>query len=224
MSDTSAAAVYFAPNGIGQFRIGVSPLGTRPTLNVVDTIASQYANSPSIDQLIWNKEAYYPSAMLLDNFYDDVWNVNTAQGWGLDVLGRIVGVTRVLEVSSTDYLGFIGPAGQSGVGFNQAPFYKSGEALTTNVALSDSAFRVLVQAKAMANVWDGSIKGLNAILRFLFGTSGPLPIKGNCYVVSGDRMMQFVFGSPLSPVQDSIINQSGVLPVPIGVVATVRVN
>lgn len=227
MSETlSTSQVFYAPNALGQFILGQSYLGDVPPLNVVDTVASQYANSPSIMQLIWNDVAYFEPTIMLDNFYDWEWNVDTAIGYGLDVLGRIVGVTRVVEVSSVDYLGFEKPDGSdsSGEPFNQAPFYH-GETLSQNFALSDDVFRAVVRAKAMANVWDGSVAGLNTILRFLFGENGPLPITGNSYVTGGgNKTMDFVFGSALSPVQQAIIFQTGVLPVPAGVVATVVVN
>lgn len=220
----STAELFYAPNGLGEFVLGQSPLGTIPPLNIVDTVASQYANSPSLMQLIWNNVAYFEPATLLDNFYDWEWNVLSAKGYGLDVLGRIVGVTRVVQITTTDYFGFTGTIGASGLPWNQAPFY-AGEPLTGNYPLTDDVFRVVVQAKAMANVWDGSVPGLNAILRFLFGDTGPLPVRGNSYVTGGGtKEMAFHFGSALDPVQSAIVYQSGVLPVPAGVVASVVID
>jgi hypothetical protein len=221
---TGTARAYFDPNGLGEFVLGQSYLGTVPPLNIIDTVASQYANSPRMMQLIWNNEAYFEPNFLFDNFYDWEWNVETAIGYGLDVLGRIVGVNRVIQISSVSYFGFTGTDGASGLPWNQAVFY-AGEPATSNYALSDAAFRAVVEAKAMANVCDGSIAGINAIMRFLFGASGPLPVLGNCYCQStGPMTMEFVFGSALTAVQESIVYQTGVLPVPAGVNATVVVS
>ena len=48
------------------------------------------------------------------------------------------------------------------------------------------------------------------------------PHRGNCYVVDGLNMtMQYFFAFPLSPVELAIVSQSGVLPKPVGVSATV---
>jgi hypothetical protein len=227
MSGTTAYPLqpaYYAPNGIGQFKIGISPLGTRPSLNLWDTILSQYANSPTITQMLANMQQYLDPTGNIDDFYDDIWNIQTAQGYGLDVWGRIVGVNRILQVSNTAYFGFIGPSGESGLPFNQGVFY-NGEPVTSNYALTDDAFRVLILTKALFNVCDGSAPAINQILLFLFGPSGPLPVMGNNYVVDGGNMtMQFTFGSLLTPLQNSIIYQSGVLPVPSGMIATVVVN
>lgn len=77
MSGTNSAPPLFAPNGIGTFAIGVSPVGTRPLLNVWDTIISQYANSATLTQLILNLDSYIDPTSILDQFFDMIWNVST---------------------------------------------------------------------------------------------------------------------------------------------------
>jgi hypothetical protein len=208
-------------NGIGVFRIGASPIGTRPILNPWATVLSQYANSPTIVQLIINMDQYIDPTANIDAFYDLLWNVNTAQGYGLDVWGRIVGIGRVLEVASGTYFGYEGPSGASGVGYNQAPFY-AGESLTANYALLDGPYLALILAKALFNICNGTIQAINQIMVNLFGANGPLAVPGNCYCTDGENMtMTYVFGGPLNPVQTAIVYQSGVLPRPAGVAATV---
>jgi hypothetical protein len=54
-----------------------------------------------------------------------VWNVLTAQGWGLDVWGKIVGLEsgRTLHIpGGAEYLGF-NEAASSWTGFNLGGFY-----------------------------------------------------------------------------------------------------
>lgn len=214
-------APLFAPNGFGIYTFGVAPFGNRP-FDFWETILSQYANSPSMMQLILNMSVYCDPARNIDDFFDLVWNVNTAQGWGLDVWGRIVGVGRVLEISTIDYFGFTGPLGASGQPFNQGIFFHTGSTLTSNFALSDPVFRCLILAKALANISDGTIGSINQILINLFGPTGLMPVQGNCYVTDGEDMtMTYTFGSALDPVQTAIVFQSGVLPKPVGVLATV---
>jgi hypothetical protein len=215
-------------SAIGEFVIGESPIGgyvLPPNLfNYEETILSQYANSPTICQLIANMNAYLNPAPNILAFYNMLWNVDTAQGYGLDVWGRIVGVSRVLAIGSTDFFGFQHGANASGQPFNQAPFYHRGQQTTTNYALLDDPFRALILAKALANISDGTIPAINQILINLFGEDGPLPIEGNCYCTDGENMtMTYTFGSALSPVQEAIIYQSGVLPRPCGVAATIVV-
>lgn len=204
-------------NAIGDFIIGVSQIGTIPSFNFWSTILNQYASSDIITSLISNMSEYIDMTANIDAFYDNMFNVATAIGYGLDCCGRIVGVTRNLQIPGAGtYFGFaqqsptvddFGPGGAS-------PFF-TGEALTTSYSLTDPAFRTLVFAKALANITDGSIPSLNSLLLSLF------PGRGNCYVVDGENMtMEYVFAFALTPVEVAIVTQSGVLPKPVGVAAT----
>ena len=106
-------------------------------------------------------------------------------------------------------------SGVSGTTFGQAPFY-SGGGITSNYQLADSAYRQLVFAKALANISDGSIPSINQILLALF------PNRGNCYVADGNNMtLAYTFNFSLSPVEAAIVSSSGVLPKPVGVLASV---
>ena len=167
--------------------------------------------------------AYIDPSANIEAFYSLVWNVDTAVGYGLDVWGRIVGVGRVLQLASQNFLGLENPINTeaSGEPFNQAPFYDGGS-LTNNYALLDGPFRALILAKALANISNATIPSINQILINLFGLAGPLPLAGNSYCTDGENMtMTYTFNTTLDPVTEAIVFQSGVLPKPCGVSATV---
>lgn len=202
-------------NAIGSFTIGVSPIGTIREFDVWETVISQYANSPIITTLINDLADAIDPTVNIENFFDQIMNVDTAEGYGLDVWGRIVGVNRVLKVASGPrYWGFYQGLPDYDP-FMQSPWYM-GQPLTTNYALTDDGFRVLILAKAFANICDGSINAINVLLKTLFGSSG------KCYCTDGlDMTMTYTFEFPLSPLQASIVENSGVLPRPVGVEASV---
>ena len=220
MSETGPPYPPITPdsNDFGQFKFGVSPFGTIPKFNPWSVIQSEYANSPTLDALITSFFAAANQTENIDNFFDLMWNLDTAQGYGLDVWGRIVGVNRYLNLPGTiPYFGFeqgypgIDTFGPRGVG----PFY-SGEALTENSPLSDSVYRQLIIAKAAFNITPCTIPSINGLLMYLFGMSG------RCYCTDGGNMtISYVFDFPLSPTQEAIVFQSGVLPKPCGVTATI---
>lgn len=190
---------------------------TIPVFNPLLTVISQYANSPILLKLIDNFFQYVDPTIDIDRFYDLMWNVDTAQGYGLDVWGRIVGVNRVLTVSQGKLFGFDEATTVSADPFNQSPFW-TGNPNSSNVSLTDDAFRVLIFAKALANISDGSIPAINQLLINLF------PGLGNCYVTDGLNMtMTYTFEFALTDVQLAIVQNSGVLPKPTGVLATVVV-
>lgn len=179
--------------------------------NVSQTILSQYANSPAICSFIeaWNQ--MLDPATQIDDWYSLVWNVQTAQGYGLDVWGRIVGVSRILSISASEHLGFREANDLTEEGFDQAPWYRGVDA-TSNYRLSDNGYRQLIYAKALANISDGSILSLNKILTTLFAGQGDAYVQDNA-----DMSMTYVFKFVPTDVQVSVIQNSGVLPRPAGV-------
>src|SRR6266566_2744681 len=133
------------------------------------TVISQYSNSLIITQLITNLNQYIDPSANLDQFYNLIWNIDTAQGYGLDVWGRIVGVNRVLQIAAGSFFGF--QEANDRTGFNQSPFY-AGQPTTTSFSLTDQAYRKLIFAKAAANITDSSIPAINQLLMNLFPNRG----------------------------------------------------
>jgi len=230
-------------NAIGVFAIGESPLGSIPPFDIWETVISQYANSPSLTELITNFGQYLDPTINIEDFFDFMMNVDTAVGYGLDVWGRIVGVGRLLNLPTPSrFFGFA--EGQPDYdGFNQSPFF-NGQELTQVYRLADIPYRKLILAKALSNICDGSIPAINQLLINLFVTPG----RGNAFVTEGypgvaffgfqESVTAFGFnqapfynGSPaienmvitytfmfkLSPVEEAIVYQSNVLPKPSGV-------
>ena len=183
--------------------------------NVADTILGQYANSFSITTLINEWNACLDPAANLSNFYYQVWNLLSAQGFGLDTWGVILGVGRELQVEVPEqYVGFYN-VDNDWQPLSQAPMF-SGSALTQTYALPDSQYLQLLLTKAAANICQTSIQALNRLIQSLFGASGP------CYVQDlGGMAMNYVFDFPLTPVQAAIVTSSGVLPHPTGVSVTI---
>jgi hypothetical protein len=202
-------------NAIGSFVIGVSPIGTISPFDFWQLILSQYANSPTLTGLIESINDALDQTGNMESFYDLVWNLPTAQGWGLDVLGRIVGVVRTVNIpGGGEYFGFQEPGSWGGFG-DSGGFY-SGGGISDNIVLSDADFRILITAKAAGNISDGSIKSMNSILMTLFRN------RGNAYVVDNqDMSIDLHFDFPLNQVELAIIQQPGILPTPVGVVTNI---
>ena len=182
--------------------------------NVESTIGSQYANSPSIDALIESMQSWIDPTVNLQQFYNLVWNISTAVGFGLDIWGSILGISRNLSIPGAicTYFGFNGGAG---VPFNNAPFY-AGASNTTTYTLPDPQYLTLLLAKAYANISVVSIPDMNAMLQMLFGA-------GSAYVIDqGGMILTLVFNFTPTPVQYAIISTSGVLPHPTGVLVDIR--
>lgn len=208
----------------------------------------QYAASPIIQQLIADRRDYF-EALWVDEFYNKVWNVDTAQGFGLDIWGRIVVIGRSVRITTFDrtfgyYEAWSGGGGapplsgpliingmafilssSSSTGttddrvtpFDDAPFY-DGIQDSEVVVLSDSAYRKLILAKALANISDCSMPSLNYALRNLFDGSDTR----RCYATTNNRMdLSYVFEFALTPVERTLAVSAGVIPRPAGVKLTI---
>ena len=176
----------------------------------------QYAASPRLRQIISYNTEYFKTEWVED-FYNIVWNIDTAQGFGLDIWGRIVGLEngRYLRIEVGDYFGFNTSNGnQSWQTFGFGTLYP-GSPETDVFELADPAFRVLIKTKALANIVDTTMPSLNRSLKQLF------PDRGRCWVNDLQNMgIRYVFEFPLEPWELSVITRD-TLPRPGGVLATI---
>jgi Protein of unknown function (DUF2612) len=216
--------------------ISETPFATLPTYELPpvptqtvklwqETILSQYDSSPTLLALIESFNDAIDVTGDIANFYSDIWNVATAIGYGLDVWGQIVGVSRYLQVGASNYLGFdeayTAPTASTGAQpFGQAPF-GNGVASTTTFALPDEQYRRLILVKAAANISNLSVPAINNLLRMEFGTSDGINPYGSAYVIDNNNMtFNYYLDFVPSAVQIAIINNSGVFPRPAGVSVT----
>lgn len=190
--------------------------------NYADTIISQYADSPKLRNIIDTFNQAVEPDDFIDDFYDLIWNIETAGTYGLDVWGKIVVVSRLLTVTpGGKYFGFGEALNPTPViddpqPFNQAPFY-TGEMKTSTVSLTNNAYRKLIMLKAMANITNCTIPSMNAMLMYMFGDSGKAYVRND-----GGMVMTYVFEFELSTVELAIVQSSGALPSPAGVTVNIE--
>lgn len=185
-------------------------------INVEQTIISQYGNSATITQLIRNMNDYLDPRADFEAFYNFVWNVDTAQGFGLDIWGRIVNIGRELKIpANPDYLGF-NEALPGSYPFGEQPMYDGSVPATQTYILADDAYRQLILIKALANITATNSPSLNQLLQNLFAG------RGRCYVNDlGGMAMRFTFEFLLTGYEIAVLTQSGAIPRPAGVNATI---
>jgi len=189
-------------------------------INLSDTILAHLANSPALMQMIESFNEFLDPSANIDAFYNQVWNVLTAQGYGLDVWGRIVGVNRRINLpGTTSFWGFAESAASNLGSFAEsdtpARLWDGGSG-TEVYNLGDEAFRTLILAKAMANNCNCSCAAINQILSTLFADQG----RAYC-IDTGNMTMLLALEFDPDPVTLGIIVQTGVIPRPSGVQASI---
>lgn len=107
--------------------------------NFEQTVISQYGNSPTILALIRGMNTNIDPSADIDNFYDTIFNVATANLFGLSIWSRIVGIPQSLIVELGTYLDDV------------------------------ETFRSLVLLKALSNISRTSAPALNQLLQNWLG-------------------------------------------------------
>lgn len=164
------------------------------------TIQSQYAASPCMLALIKSFQQRLSPNNDITLFYKNIFNINTAEGIGLDIWGIILGISRNLEVEDEESFGFNGSKLQP---FDQTPFQAKG--VTNTYSMTDPAYRELLMIKALANISTADLNTLNTLLNQLF--DGYV-----VYVVeTGVMQLRFIFEFYPTPWQRAIFSTPGLL-------------
>ncbi|MGV3346430.1 DUF2612 domain-containing protein [Enterobacteriaceae bacterium LUAb1] len=185
-----------------------------------ETILTQYSASKKILSII---ETFNQAVSLGDFTNDlirDVWDVNTCGGFGLDIWGKIVNISRYITASiDNTSLGFNeADEGNNNypTTFSDAPFY-GGIQETTNVRLSDNAYRTLILSKAFSNISIATIPEINRFLTMLFYG------RGKVYCANyRDMTIGITTEFKLEPFEISVLKNTDATPIPSGVLLNIH--
>lgn len=154
-------------------------------------------------------------------------DIDLAEGVNLDVIGEIVGISRIIPASvQLAFFGFqdnaaalnFGEEGSPGIG---ARFYDEGEPYLATSVLNDPEFRLLIRAKIVKNHALGTNEDVIAGLAYLFG--GGMAIQVAVEDIGG-MAIQVAVGRPLTYLEKVLITNLDVLPRPAGVRISQRVT
>lgn len=167
---------------------------------------SQYANSPKFVALVEGLRGIFSNAKLISDWFNVVYNIKTAQGFGLDIWGKILNQGRNFTYTNES----------TGV---QTDYYLEGELTVDGTYFSaeqvEELYRKVLFMKAMSLITNATEKSLNELLQFYFEGR-------RVYVIQYDTMkLRYVFEVPVSKLEKSIFT-SDLLPKPTGVGATFR--
>lgn len=137
-------------------------------------VQSQYGDSHTIKGILNDFRSDILPGADIGVLYDNIINVDTAKGIGLDIWGRIVGVERNMYVddSYVDYplFGFRG-GGSNANPFNQGMFFDPDQVISGErvlVTLDDDNFRRLIMYKALANISSADMASINRLASILY--------------------------------------------------------
>lgn len=158
----------------------------------------------------------------LPDAVQNAFNVNTAQGAQLDVLGKYIGLPRTIgEPDPLPYFGFVDYAGGGNEnGFTDydgsvnalGVFFQYQYFGQRNTNLSDDAYSFMLALKIILNASDGTLYSIQAFLNAL--------LPGLVTVVDNKNMTLTYNVSPGAPVSPAVLEPY--LPKPMGVGVTIN--
>jgi hypothetical protein len=174
-------------------------------------IQSQYSASQRIMALAAGFQDKIDPHVNIDLFYRKMFDIYTAEGFGLDNWGVILGIGRNIP---GPYLGdCFGFDGSELHPFDQYPFVPDNGTppAISMISLDDDYFRLLLLYKALANISASDAETQNRLLSFLINTGvAGLPRAG--YVLEvGKMVIRWVFEGPLNAVQMAVFRAAGTL-------------
>lgn len=136
------------------------------------------------------------------------YDVETATGAQLDVIGRIVGAPRpILRGAAYDVFGYAG--NDSYTNYNVAPYI--GDGAMVDAPLNNDLYRKLVKAKIARNVSDGTIDSIIELVEMIIG------IEVTALVDNGDMTFDIGIASALDNTTEYLLNNFDIIPRPQGV-------
>lgn len=157
-------------------------------------ILRQYANSPKLLALVDLLENTCGTGDDLNEFYNRVYNLSTAIGFGLDTWGQILQVPRTYRLTN-----------------------REGEDLGEQT-LDDDLYRILLFLKCAKNITNATLPAIEKALNIIFSKKTGIFVTDIGSVIEDKPMtMRYTFLSLLSDLEYALLTQSNVLPKPLGV-------
>ena len=133
------------------------------TANPYPSLVTSFNQRPKFLAMIKVLTEAFWSLVQLSSQVDQFYNIETAVGSQLDVLGRWIGFSRTLDISK-QWFSF----NELYEGFDMGEWYVFGDVPYESVKLTDQLYRIILKAKILINKFDGTRPAFEAILNQLF--------------------------------------------------------
>jgi hypothetical protein len=188
--------------------VGLSPGTTAAWLALV---TSEHADKPKFMATLANVLQPFADMVALLQGMSAAFDVSTAVGAQLDIVGEWVNVSRNIPAALTGvYFSF----DTAGVGWDQGTWWNPLSPVSQLTALPDDAYRRVIQLKTAWNQWDGTIPATYTAWNLVFASLGiGLLIQDE----PGMHMLYALSGTAPDPVTQGMFLNGLLTPKPAGV-------
>lgn len=141
---------------------------TKAIENYLDLITAEHGDKPNFLAAVTAAlKGFVDESNMLEGI-PGAYDLDTAVGSQLDVVGQWIGLSRRLNAPITGvYFAF----DTLDVGFDQGVWFGPGDPTEGVVLLDDTTYRLMLYAKIAANIWNGQFGSLQEILQDIFVSS-----------------------------------------------------
>ena len=179
------------------------------SVNLLKVILWQYNEDENLLALLEKKQAWYKKnqSEFWTNWYTDVFNLETANNFGLSVWSIILDVSINSELPPSDLDAPAFGFGEYYENFNNGNFISQS---STSINLSLSQKRLVLQLRYYQLISNGTVPDINRFLKRMFGDAYVLDTYNMGYVT-------FVFKEEVSEEFQYVLENFDLLPIPAGV-------
>lgn len=138
------------------------------SVDVMRTLLWQYDDAERLQSLIQSKQAWYDEnhTQFWQDFYDNVFNLDTANDFGLSVWAIILDLPLSFDAPPSDYTKIPWGFGALNYNFTHGNFKRL---ITANYALNTEQKRIALKLRYFQLITDCSIVDINKFLQYVFG-------------------------------------------------------
>jgi len=173
----------------------------------------RHNNAAALEQIVLAEQQYYDTYVdqYLQDWYTNVFNLDTANEFGLTVWSIILNVPITISSEETDedIFGFDDNGTEN---FDQAPFAPD----SSDIVLTPEDARLALKLRYRTLTTNASVFNVNRILEDVFSALGIVYVVDN-----GDMTGTYVFSFDISYGLFTLFNTYNILPKPAGVAITI---
>jgi hypothetical protein len=180
--------------------------------NPMQALLWQYNDAARLQSLVQSKQDWYNAnqTAFWQGFYNDIYNIKTANEFGRRVWAIILGINLFVENTASP-LDFPAFGFENSENFDNGTFATDGN--TTNI--SDDVQRIALLLRCYQIQSAGTVPEINRMLKDVFGHLG------KAYLLDGLNMAQvYVFNFPMTADLRYLLDNYDILPRPAGVDST----
>lgn len=132
-------------------------------------ITSEYRDKPKFKKVVEINTKFYAHLQNVLSSIPELFDIDTAIGKQLDIIGEWVGASRFINTPLTGI--YFEWGGTASVGWSSGIWQGQFSPTSGLTSLPDDVYRTLIKAKIAANKWDGTIPGAYEIWEEIFSNN-----------------------------------------------------